>query len=1667
MPDASSLRAASPQRPKSALLRSPERKARVENGGEGGRRGNTEEQYGRVNWSGTLREKVWDDKLNRYVGVNPAAELGEDWRMSEKKRRPKSALVLGTRGLSGGHKMTGVAASNMWESTHWQASNAERLPQPERVFRPSSGFSRRSTMDPASTDWSAKHTIGHTRPSTAGRVQHVSTQPRARFDQWDLTHRPNTSTTVDSRSHFSSTSKSRASRRSVSSSGSDASTMSFLDKYSTSDKKTQRLLMMQKKMELSDAMTKKAQLSLGRPCTPEMVRALGTEMNKELDGTVRRDKLESAFQQSVLEESDNDHRPAGEQDIDHNVLNHDGKFSFAEVAYGTQELNAQVENVTQRLGLDTLGGSGGFRSVARGSDFDDASSRHKSFEGSCPSEKSSSGANITMPWRGKHDAAVKEGKTRKSMSHSGSLVINLYTTLKETTSREQLYNMLQQCVSTGPLDEGCCSFADFQATLLGLSIRLSKMEARWFTRHFKGHTPLADSFNYKLFIDTFWPHSEQRAETVSAGKREAAVASLIANLRMLILKYIEQSGSGIPPAVTMLTKFHAHDGLRSGFVSTEAVAEALQQFDISPSGALGQNGLQLMGQHFGRGGSSEHIDYVQLIGALLPPELSMAAAPQRLSKAAEPSGGIVGKSTTAGQGPGVARTFYDVVKKIKLETHGNRAILEQCFKLQDPDGTGTISPEALAQALLLLRISMGRKAITTCFGLFHVSHDLIDYQKLLNDIFPAGATMQQNDALQDALAHDLEREIYSRCKSQFPTLLVAFRELTGTENSFSRRALGVALQEKFHMQPDPTTLDTLWSRWDPHNSDSICFQDFAAVFRDKKMASNMIKTKDVKEVKRLVQEAINARLNGSGGGDLLKAFQYFDRDRSGRLSYEKMTAGLNSYTGLQLDEGMCALLMEEYDPERVGYIDFNGFASHVMGSRRGENLSFNNEFMASAATKAPATWSLPQLEAAIKKKMEKSWTQMLSDLQTADLDGSCTLSKEDLRGLLAKFAFSLDDKVFEQLCMKFNPSANGEVSIDAFMQYFAKLDGMEGILLSPGMTVEAAQKFIAEKIEGRLQPGNGGLLRAYQMFDRDRSGHIDYDEFEQVLQETCLIRLHPQIKQKLMKLYDPSGQGHIDSFGFARYVMGSTPGAGTSYDNEEPKDPQQSDTMIHKRWDFEAVEDCLRRRLVGERGRRCAEALNSCDMDRRGYVHVDELRAVLDAEKLDMTAAQWKEFIRNFDLTAHKTLRSKDFVDAFVTLDADEDTGHGDPHWAGRSVEDVVNIVQRRINERIGAGPQEGFRTWKYFNESTDKSSTLSVASLREKFRNHLNLDLSKDMCEQLAEHYAAGDECKEINFNGFVKRILQSTNEEPKSLVPVEACKAAITHSGGNSEMFIRNKVRSAWRDLVQAFRLADNNDSGSLSTADLRSILHRFSIDLTPKQFAELLREIDASDTGSVKYREFMSFFQKKEAPSQRVSIAKMPVSVAVTTMVEKLNLKFSGLYTSEELRKTLTRADRDQRGTLSLNELQAALAHATGLEPELEHVVALLRHYGIDHSFDVDYNEFVYRMMMGGGTTGLDTRRVFSHAGGATSHADRAVHRPDIAAPVGVSHILQQIAQRKTHGNLPVLMRSFDENNSGTLSYAQFLRALAALNLQLTAAERDALCSHVDSRGSGEIE
>ena len=168
-------------------------------------------------------------------------------------------------------------------------------------------------------------------------------------------------------------------------------------------------------------------------------------------------------------------------------------------------------------------------------------------------------------------------------------------------------------------------------------------------------------------------------------------------------------------------------------------------------------------------------------------------------------------------------------------------------------------------------------------------------------------------------------------------------------------------------------------------------------------------------------------------------------------------------------------------------------------------------------------------------------------------------------------------------------------------------------------------------------PAGRGLLRAYKMFDQDRSGGIEHSEFFSRLRSLFLIRVHPDLAPRLMRLYDPDDTGVIDYHAFASRVMASATsiagGAATSFgDRDRPAVDPQGSTTIARHWGFEEVEGCLKRKLQGDRGRRVVEALNTCDTCRDGTVHRSEVAAILRAEKLDLTSAQFAELMNGFKL---------------------------------------------------------------------------------------------------------------------------------------------------------------------------------------------------------------------------------------------------------------------------------------------------------------------------------------------------------------------------------------------------------------------------------------------------
>ena len=87
------------------------------------------------------------------------------------------------------------------------------------------------------------------------------------------------------------------------------------------------------------------------------------------------------------------------------------------------------------------------------------------------------------------------------------------------------------------------------------------------------------------------------------------------------------------------------------------------------------------------------------------------------------------------------------------------------------------------------------------------------------------------------------------------------------------------------------------------------------------------------EAKAMIRSAIEARLESAPGG-LRRAFKIFDRDGSGQISAVEFKDMLKHYIMLEFDDATMAAVMNDFDPDGTGGIDFNEFCTLVMGESR-------------------------------------------------------------------------------------------------------------------------------------------------------------------------------------------------------------------------------------------------------------------------------------------------------------------------------------------------------------------------------------------------------------------------------------------------------------------------------------------------------------------------------------------------------------------------------------------------------------------------------------------------------------------------------------------------------------------------------------------------------------
>ena len=1170
-------------------------------------------------------------------------------------------------------------------------------------------------------------------------------------------------------------------------------------------------------------MQKKVQIEHRRSCTPDMLRKL----SGQVDRMVSADDL----QREELEEDESMLRNSG-------LMNRmSGRISLAEVMENPV-LERQMREMTDSGLIErpmTAGSTGLDRSGSLPRMRRRRSAGGSSFGLDAETTNRRAAAHAARPW------AQNSRRSSRARVSGDSLVTTLKSRLNEAgISRRALEEVLEAQPSVSATDGGNCHLGDLENSLRMLGVTFSNMEKLFVKKKFRGGGP---NVHYQGFLETFWP-TGQVISRGGGGSNPIVMLAMSESskvedvLRNQLLKAATESESAIPPAMAMLQAFHAADKDNKGAVRTTAVHGIFRQFGFDVTGDV----AQMLGTRYCHKQNPKLINYHRLITTVIPPELTMDD--RNLDKSARFFGGESEKGPAVARGgPDVTGSFFDISEKLKEEVKGNRRTLIQCFAMVDSEGTGKLRLSDFRRALSMLRVDLSERSVQKQLGAF-VSGGYVDVHRVMAELFPPDEDLRDDLDINTAV-DTIEKQFRKQVQSKWGSLLQAFGAIDAKHDKvIDKQELGACLAQHFKMDVSPQNLSTLFSRFDTDGTGTICFSEFMEMFGEKSTEKNLVTIKNVGEVQNQIRESIEARLDGGGGGGLLKAFKFFDRDRSGSLTYHEMAEGIARYANMNLEGSMLAKLMEKYDPDNSGAIDFNKFVTHVMGSSQSDGSSVDRSSAAKASTRASSSWTIGQLEQAIKKKMERSWTQIQDACRSADLDNSNTISSDELRGLLEQFCFVLDDKQFDELAQRLQIADGGEVSYDDFMRYFARLGGTFYKTLPASMSIPEARVAIQEKIVAKLEGGPGGLLRAFKMFDRDRSGGLSYDEFATVLREVAMIEIDPGLSTKLMASYDVDGDGTLDYHEFVQQVMGSGTGDKSSFDNEDKKEDVSSSTAINRRWDSSQVDACLRKKL-GERPAYVKRALNACDNQRDGKISIQDLRNVLRKLNLDMTSNQFKEVLSHFDIENETSIFYADFVEAYCSMGetVPKDVSVINDMEVGKA----KMLIRDAIKSRLGTGQSELLRAFKFFDRN--RSGTICADEFQEAMRVYAMLHFSDELAAKLMKEFDA-DENGEIDYNEFITLVMGSSKDDNTSLNTASAQPDHVSTSAGNDMMMLRRKVRTQWKDLLQAFRDVDTDKSGTLNNEELRRVLHRYNIDLGTGQFTELLEAIDEDGDGQISY-------------------------------------------------------------------------------------------------------------------------------------------------------------------------------------------------------------------------
>ena len=251
--------------------------------------------------------------------------------------------------------------------------------------------------------------------------------------------------------------------------------------------------------------------------------------------------------------------------------------------------------------------------------------------------------------------------------------------------------------------------------------------------------------------------------------------------------------------------------------------------------------------------------------------------------------------------------------------------------------------------------------------------------------------------------------------------------------------------------------------------------------------------------------------------EMRQTFARFDRNRSGKLDYKELREALKAL-GLDVGSEEATSILQKYDTDRSGLLEIDEFATLVHQLRKWQQSQQSQQPAGHAqASSVPA------------------------DIRDAfvgfDRNRSGKLDYKELRDALRVLGLDVNSDDATKILARYDSDRNGLMDLDEFAKLVYEL---RRYVASQQPRPSSHQPHPTGHTEPSRKPTHGHAISpevraAFQRFDRNRSGRLDYREVRTALQAMGLD-VSTQQAASVLRRYDADGSGFLELDEFSGLV---------------------------------------------------------------------------------------------------------------------------------------------------------------------------------------------------------------------------------------------------------------------------------------------------------------------------------------------------------------------------------------------------------------------------------------------------------------------------------------------------------------------------------------------------